>query len=93
MALVPLLNIEMRSARAAEKVPVDDPTAKALKYVEDATQAQRVEKMGVAADQQFCDNCIFYTTAAEADGYGPCTIFANRLVTKKGWCAGWTPKQ
>jgi len=93
MALVPLLNISLRSAQAADKVPEDDPTAKALKYVIDASKATRADKMGVAGAEQFCHNCIFYTAASEADGYAPCTIFANRLVAKEGWCSGWTPKQ
>ena len=92
LAFIPLLNVETRSAMAADKVPASDPTAIALKYVEDATTAARVEKMGVAPDQQSCSSCNFYTAASEADGYAPCTIFAGRLVASAGWCSGWTPK-
>ena len=92
LTLVPLLNLETRSAQAADKVPLNDPTAVALKYVEDATTSARVDKMGVVADQQTCASCNFYTIASEADGYAPCTIFANRLVAGAGWCSGWTPK-
>ena len=37
---------------------MDDPTAKALKYV-DATTATRADKMGVAGSDQLCSNCRF----------------------------------
>ena len=75
---------------AADKVPLTDPAAKALKYVEDAAAAtDKVDKMGVAAADQTCANCRFY--GADADGWGPCTLFQNRLVAGAGWCAGWIP--
>ena len=41
VALLPLVTLPVHRTMAAEKVPVDDPTAKALKYVEDATTATR----------------------------------------------------
>ncbi|MFN3238291.1 MAG: twin-arginine translocation signal domain-containing protein, partial [Pseudomonadales bacterium] len=40
VALIPVVNLP-GLAQAATKVPLDDATAKALKYVEDATQATR----------------------------------------------------
>ena len=44
LALLPLVNV---TVNAAEKVPLDDPAAVALKYVEDANQAVgRVECRG-----------------------------------------------
>lgn len=87
VALIPLVSLP---AFGADKVPLDDPAAKALKYVEDATLAVgRVDKMGVAAADQLCSNCRFYTAADE--GWGGCTLFQNRLVAGPGWCAGWVP--
>ena len=87
LALLPAINLPVF---AAEKVPLDDPAAKALKYVEDASQATgRVDKMGVAAADQLCTNCRFYVAAD--GGYGPCVLFQNRLVAGAGWCAGWVP--
>ena len=87
LALIPLIS---KPVIAADKVPLDDPAAKALKYVEDASQASgRADKMGVAGADQLCSNCRFYT-APNGDS-GPCTLFQNRLVTGKGWCAGWVP--
>lgn len=89
LGLIPVLNIE--TARAAEKVPVDDPAASALNYVKDATKANRVERMGTPGDQQFCDNCQHYSADAGPDGWGGCALFQNRLVAAKGWCSGWMP--
>ena len=87
LALIPLINMPVV---AAEKVPLDDPAAKALRYVEDASQASgKTDKMGVAGADQSCSNCRFYT--APNGDYGPCTLFQNRLVASKGWCAGWVP--
>lgn len=90
LALVPLVNLNVK---AAEKVPLDDVAAKALKYVEDASQAARADKMGYAAAEQFCHNCQFYAKASEANGWAGCALFQNRLVPGEGWCAGWVPTQ
>jgi hypothetical protein len=87
LALIPLINMPVL---AAEKLPLDDPAAKALRYVEDSSQASgKTDKMGIAGADQLCSNCRFYTAP---DGeFGPCTLFQNRLVAGKGWCAGWVP--
>jgi hypothetical protein len=61
-----------------------------LKYTEDASNASRMDKMGVAAADQYCDNCQFYTRTDDA--WGGCSLFQNRLVASKGWCMGWVPK-
>lgn len=87
--LIPVLNLKV--AHAATKVPLDDPTAIALKYVEDASKAARVDKMGVAGADQVCSNCRFYVPDASEAGYGACALFQNRLVAGPGWCAGWVP--
>ncbi len=78
------------SAAALGKVPTDDPAAVALKYVEIATTANRTDKMGVARSEQICGNCRFYKDSEEP-GWGGCTLFENRLVTKGCWCVGWVP--
>lgn len=92
-ALIPLVNIDMRSAMAAEKVSPGDSTAIALKFVEDASKStNRVDKMGVKAADQFCDNCQYYTADAGSKGWGGCALFQNKLVPAKGWCMGWTHK-
>lgn len=88
-ALIPVLNLNQ--AHAAAKVPTSDPTAIALKYVEDATQANRVDKMGVTGSDQLCSNCRFYVADANEAGWGACALFQNRLVAGPGWCSGWVP--
>ncbi|MGB1189341.1 MAG: high-potential iron-sulfur protein [Pseudomonadales bacterium] len=88
LPLIPAMNLE---ALAAGKVPMDDPAAKALRYVEDATTAKRADKMGVAAADQLCSNCRFYITAKAEGDFAPCLLFQNRLVAGPGWCAGWVP--
>ena len=86
-ALIPLLPV---TAFAADKVPLTDPAAVSLKYVEDASKAVgRADKMGVEAAKQNCTNCRFYGT--DTDGWGPCMLFQNRLVAGAGWCSAWVP--
>ena len=67
----------------------DNPTALALKYVEDAEKAERPDKLGVAGKDQICANCRFYRDPT-ADAAG-CSLFANQLVPAAAWCAGWVP--
>lgn len=88
--LIPVLNID--SVRAAEKVPLDDPAASALNYVEDASEASRIEKMGTPAEEQYCDNCQHYDASMGEEGWGGCALFQNRLVAARGWCSGWVPQ-
>lgn len=44
LALIPLMPVASFEIAAANKVPLDDPAAKALRYVEDATLAKRADK-------------------------------------------------
>ncbi|MEN9835265.1 MAG: hypothetical protein RL011_1458 [Pseudomonadota bacterium] len=75
-------------------VPETDATAKALKYVPDATKATRVDKMGVAGKDQNCKNCQFYTKAGEVKGQevGKCLMLPAGMVNATGWCMSWTKK-
>lgn len=80
---------------ALKWVADNDPTAKALKYVADASKAKgRVDKMGVKAAQQNCANCMFYKKQGEIGGKeaGKCTMIATGSVAAAGWCASWTKK-
>ena len=84
-ALIPAI------ANAASNVDLKDPSAVALKYVENASNAQRADKMGTAAADQFCDNCRFYKVDSGNAARGGCALFKNNLVAGKGWCAAWVP--
>ena len=88
-ALIPVIHLTSNPAHAAELVPVDDPTAKALGYVEDAATATRPDKAGTPGDQQVCSNCALYLGEGET---APCTIFQGREVVGAGWCNAWVPK-
>ena len=77
------------TARASTPVSLTDPAVVALKYVEDATDATRVDKMGFTGNAQICSNCRFY---AKTDAvWGGCALFQNKLVKGEGWCNGWVP--
>lgn len=82
----------------AEVVTEKDPMAIGLKYMHDATKAQRVDKAGVKAADQKCENCAVYgmmskgKIAATKEAAGSCTFFGGRAVASGGWCTGWTKK-
>ncbi len=81
------------AAAAADKphVTVDDPTAKALGYMEDATKADPVKNPPYKAGQD-CANCLQSTGAAATDTWRPCNLFPNKLVNSKGWCKVYIAK-
>lgn len=77
-----------RLARAADLPPVseNDPTAKALGYVEDANKTTNAaHKPG-----DDCANCQFYSGGPT--GRGPCQLFPGKSVNAKGWCISHSPK-
>ncbi|KAA6186232.1 iron permease [Thiohalocapsa marina] len=96
LATVPLMNLVGMAAAQAEELPhVDpatDPTAQALKYSEDATQADRAgaARPGKAPEEQFCSNCQF--VLADSGAWRPCSLFPGKAVSENGWCASWTLK-
>jgi len=63
---------------------LDDPTAKALNYTEDATKAPAPHQAG-----QSCANCNFFSGSG---AYGPCQLFPGKAVNAKGWCSGYAKK-
>jgi hypothetical protein len=75
------------AAKPLPKLPVTDPTAKALAYAEDAT---KVKHAAFKAGSN-CINCNFYKGAKGA-ATGPCTLFPKNSVVAKGWCSAWAKK-
>jgi hypothetical protein len=67
------------------KVDEDDPTAKSLKYVHDATKSERPD------DSQFCNNCQYFKGDAGSE-WARCDIFPGKQVAGPGWCNVWTKK-
>jgi len=87
VALAPIAGTALRSAWAAD-LPLltgDDPTAKALNYVADASKASG------AKPGSNCENCKLYQGAA-GSAQGPCLLFPGKSVKAAGWCSSWTTK-
>jgi len=86
-ALIPLATIPVRVTRADDLplVTQDDATAKALKYVPDASKATD------AKPGSKCANCSLYQGAA-GSAQGGCLLFPGKAVKASGWCSSWTAK-
>jgi hypothetical protein len=59
-----------------------DPAARAVHYVEDASRAKN------AAAGADCSNCSLYGATGSAQG--TCTLFPAKLVKAAGWCSSWS---
>jgi hypothetical protein len=86
-ALMPIATIPLRIAFAADLplVTPDDPTAKALKYVSDASKSTD------AKPGSKCANCAFYQ-GDSGSAQGSCPLFPGKAVKANGWCSSWTAK-
>lgn len=81
-------------ARAAdmEKLDVNDPTAKALIYVEDVADVDTSNPLAARFEpSQNCANCL-QIQGTDGDEWRPCAIFPGKLVASAGWCSVWAPK-
>jgi hypothetical protein len=87
VAVAPIAAGALKSAWAADLplVTEDDPTAKALKYVPDASKASG------AKPGSHCATCKLYQGAANS-AQGPCLLFPGKDVKAGGWCSSWTAK-
>lgn len=74
-------------AQDLPKLPLDNPQAKALNYVE-TTDGLSHPSFKAGSD---CANCQFYT-GKPGEAYGPCTLFPGHGVAAKGWCSAWAKK-
>lgn len=85
---------EVKAAAPADaempKLKVDDPQAKALAYVEDATSVDSAKQPRYQAGQ-LCSNCALFQNSDGADWAG-CSIFPGKLVSAAGWCSVYAPK-
>ena len=72
-------------AASAPLLSVTAPEAKAVKYVEDAKDAQG------ATPGSNCGNCALYQGAANS-AQGPCPLYQNKQVLSKAWCSAWVKK-
>lgn len=66
-----------------QRLPPDNPQAKALAYTEDASQARNPNyKAG-----SVCANCQLFDPATQG-----CSIFPGFRVAPAGWCAAWAKR-
>ncbi|MEZ2353771.1 high-potential iron-sulfur protein [Caballeronia sp. RCC_10] len=65
-----------------------DPAAMAVGYKEDAAKVDKVKYPNFAADQN-CANCSLYQ-GKSTDAWGGCTLFGDKQVAARGWCASYT---
>ena len=86
-SLVPLAAGGLRDSLAgsAPLLSVAAPEAKAVKYVEDATNAQG------ASPGSNCANCGLYQ-GPNGSTQGPCQLFPGKEVKAAGWCSSWAPQ-
>ncbi len=77
------------SAQGAQ-VDEKDATALSLGYKHDATKVDKTKFPKYAVWQE-CANCqLFQGKPGEA--WGPCPIFAGKVVNAKGWCSAYIKK-
>jgi hypothetical protein len=77
-------------ALAQAKVDENDPQAKALGYVNDATKADKKKYANYAAGQD-CATCALYQAKA-GEAWGNCALFPGKQVGAKAWCSAFAKK-
>jgi hypothetical protein len=87
VASIPVIGLSARVSHAAELplVTADDPTAKALKYVDDAGKAPD------AKPGSKCATCQLYQGGPNST-QGGCLLFPGKAVKAGGWCSSWTAR-
>jgi len=75
------------AADSAPHVSPNDPVASALGYTEDATKVDTKASPNYQAGEK-CANCLQNSGAAGAT-WGPCKVFAGKLVNENGWCRAY----
>jgi High potential iron-sulfur protein len=91
-ALLPALGLATREVAAAPLPALDpnDPTAKALGFVNDGGQVD-TKKYPTFKPAQKCGTCAQFQGKA-TDASAACTIFAGKSVPQGGWCQVWAQK-
>ena len=84
---------ETESAAAETGMPklkMDDPQAKALSYVDDATSIDSAKQPRYQSGQA-CSNCALFQKQDDP-AWGGCSIFPGKLVAAAGWCSVYAPR-
>jgi hypothetical protein len=91
VAAVPVTAILGRAEAAAGPVDPNEPQAKSLGYVKDATKVDAKANPNFKPGQH-CANCLQVPKGKEGGAQVPCNIFAGRLVEANGWCKVWVKR-
>ena len=91
VAAVPVTALLGRAEAAAGKVDPNEPQAKRLGYVDDATKVDAKANPNYKPGQ-VCANCLQVPKGKETGAQVPCNIFAGRLVEANGWCKVWVKR-
>lgn len=78
------------TAPVLPNLELDNPTAKALGYVEDSTKVNAA-KYPNHKPGQMCAGCSLMQGDAK-NARNPCAIFPGKSVSSKGWCASFAKK-
>ena len=92
ISLIPVASLGVTTLARADAQPVDpnDPAAKQLGFVVDASKVDKTKFPKYEAGQD-CAACALYQGAA-GSASGPCPIFQNKIVPAKGWCSAYVKK-
>jgi hypothetical protein len=85
VAAVPVTALLGRADAAAAEVDPNEPQAKSLGYVVDASKVDAKANPNFKPGQK-CANCLQVPVGKEKGDKIPCNIFAGRLVNANGWC-------
>ena len=90
VATVPVASLLNRADAAPGPVDPNEPQAKSLGYVVDASKVDAKANPNFKPGQH-CANCLQLTGKA-GDAWRPCNIFPKHLVAATGWCSVWAKK-
>jgi hypothetical protein len=85
VAAVPVTAMFGRAEAASGPVDPNEPQAKSLGYVLDASKVDAKANPNFKPGQ-VCANCLQVPKGKEGGAEVPCNIFAGRPVSAKGWC-------
>lgn len=80
---VAMSRAEAADASTLPAISEQDPAAKAVQYVEDASRAKGAQSGAT------CASCSLYS-APDGAKQGACTLFPNKSVKAAGWCTAWS---
>lgn len=80
---------QVRGQDALPLLGEDEPTAKALGYVDDVAKVPAGEPL--LKPDAICANCLHYK-GAETDPVAPCALFPGKAVPARAWCKAWAIK-